>query len=105
MSVDTQARNGYDSPMVKTIWKYGELIQALDDNELYHVAKILRHGEAIGFFQKFSDLKLAKKRARSALSNHALKLGPPEGEIEVTRPYRAFFPAWYGKTWKKLIGA
>ena len=89
--------------MVKHLWKYGGLIEPLADNELYHVAKIIHLGVDSGFFDQEDDPKAAKKRARSALANHALKLGEPDGEIEVTKPYRAFYPAWFGKTWKRII--
>ena len=90
-------------PMVKRIWKYGPLVEALSDDELYHVAKIIRLGEANGFFAGEPNLKLAKKRSRSSLANHALKLGEPDGVLEVTTPYPGTVKAWLGRTWKRLL--
>ena len=89
--------------MTKVLYKYGPLIKALEDDELYHVSKIIRRAVDDGFFDNEDDPKAARKRARSALANHALKLGDPDGEVEVTKPYRAFYPAWFGRTWKTLL--
>jgi len=98
--------------MVGRRWKYKPLVEALDDDVLYHVAKIVNDGDSGGLFDfSFEDRSkpvtedekaLAKKRARSALSVIAKKLPAPEGEVEAFVPYRAYIPAWYGRTWKAV---
>ncbi len=101
--------------MVGRPWKYRPLIQTLKDDELYNTSKVVRHGEALGLFDvSFDDperqlsgdeKRRAMKNARSALANMVVaKLPEPDGEIEVTKPYRSFYPAWYGHTWKKVLG-
>ena len=96
-------------------WKYKPLVDALVNDELYPTSKIIKHAEELGLFDHDLDepehrlspeqKKAAKKKARSALANIAAKKLPkPDGEIEVFKPYRGFYPAWYGKTWKKAMG-
>ena len=91
-------------------WKYRPLVDALDDDALYNVAKIIRLAEEKGLFEYDldtgrrlvdEDKKRAMKNARSALANLTyIRLPEPDGEIEVLTPYRAYYPAWLGKTWK-----
>lgn len=91
-------------------WKYRILVEALDDDELYNVGKIIRIAEENGMFEfdldsgrrlVDEDKKRAMKNARSALANLTYtRLPEPDGEIEVFKPYRAYYPAWLGKTWK-----
>ena len=91
-------------------WKYKPLVDRLDDSELYTVSRIVSEAQEAGLFAvDFDDGKpltpdqqrAAKKRARSALANMTKKLGEPNGEVEVQKPYRAFYPAWHGSTWKR----
>jgi len=96
-------------------WKYDLIIQALEDEELYHTAKVIKHGEAAGLFDhSFDDegiplsareKKQAMKNARSSLAHFAAKRLPkdPDGFLEVTKPYRGTFPVYYGRTWKQAL--
>lgn len=93
-------------------WKYKPLIDVLNDDELYNVGKIIRYAESLGMFEQDldsgrdlvgDDKKRAMKNARSALANMTYtRLPEPDGEVEVSKPYRAYYPAWLGKTWKDL---
>ena len=93
-------------------WKYKPLIDRLEDSQLYHVGKIIQEAKSAGLFEfdldepdrslSEQDKKRATKNARSALANKTTALPPPDGEIEVTRPYKSFYRAWLGSTWKKL---
>ena len=47
--------------MAKKVWKYGPLIESLEDGTLYTVGEIVRHGEKAGFYQKFPDPKIVKE--------------------------------------------
>jgi len=96
-------------------WKYKQLIEILDDDELYTTGKIIRRAEGLGLFDRdFDDSRKlnpmekrkAKTNARSAISIMANKKMPePDGEIEVTKPYKATYRAWTGRTWKDALGA
>lgn len=94
-------------------WKYRNLIETLEDNELYHVSKIIRDAEDRGFFDHHidtgrplegKDQLRAIRNARAALGNMAAsKMPEADGEVEVTEPYKAFYRAWYGRTWKQVL--
>lgn len=98
--------------MVGRKWKYKPLIEVLKDDELYNVGKIIRLAESLGLFDSDldsgrpllgEDKKRVMKNARSALANMTyMRLPEPDGELEVRQPYRAFYPAWLGSTWKAL---
>lgn len=91
-------------------WKYRVLVEGLNDGELYPVSKIVNRAEALGFFEYdldsgrplFDEDRIrAKRNARSALAKLASTSMPaPDGQVEVQKPYRSFYPAWFGKTWK-----
>ena len=95
-------------------WKYDKLIEALDDDALYHTARIIRHCDDLGLFtysfdyegRKLSsqEKEYAMKKARSAISTFASKyLGHPEGFNEASKPSRVLYPAYFGKTWKNIL--
>ncbi len=96
--------------MVGRKWIFRPLVESLDDDELYHVAKILAIADSRRLFEhdfpdrtKRVDATTARKnrvRARNSLAKMAAKLGEPDGENEVSRPYRAFLKAWRGSKWK-----
>jgi hypothetical protein len=96
-------------------WKYDKLITALPDEELFHTAKVIDHGDAQGLFdfsfddpdRRLSDIekKNAMKNARSSLAHYVVNRLPkkPDGYVEAKAPARAMYPAWFGATWKSGI--
>ena len=96
-------------------WKYNRLIEALEEDELYHTAKVIKHGVSVGLFDHSFDEEAkaltgaqrtqAMKNARSSLAHFAARHLPklPDGYLEVTKPYRGTFPLFYGRTWKKAL--
>jgi hypothetical protein len=97
-------------------WKYDKLIEALQDNVLYHTALVIKHCDGRGFFEYSFDYEgkrltpqekeHAMKKARSSLSTFASKyLGEPDGFNDAPTPSRAKYAAYFGKTWKKALKA
>jgi len=95
-------------------WKYDKLIEALEDDVLYHTAGIIKHCEQQGLFDYSFDYEGKKlspqekehamKKARSSLSTFASKyLGEPDGFNDAPPPSRAKYPAYYGKIWKAAL--
>ena len=96
-------------------WKYDRLIKILEDNELYHTSKVIRNAEKLGLFEysfddpekkntKF-DKRASMKKARSAIANFSAKYMPkePDDLTEVTKPFLAYYPSFYGWRWKQTL--
>ena len=92
-------------------WKYDKLIEALEDDALYHTAGTINHCDQQGLFDfsfDYEGKKLssqekehAMKKARSSLSTFASKyLGEPDGFNDAPPPSRTKYPAYFGRTWK-----
>ena len=95
-------------------WKYDILIEALEDDVLYHTAGIIKHCDQQGLFDYSFDYEGKKlspqekehamKKARSSLSTFASKyLSKPDGYNEANRPSKALYPAFLGGNWKNAL--
>lgn len=87
--------------------KYRHFIENLEDGVLYTPARIVQHGEMLGFFQKIRSPKLLKKekqRIRHTLArfstNHQF---PNEGDGMVFLKGQAPTRGWTGKRWKAAL--
>ena len=84
-------------------------------DELFHVAKIVQHAADQGLFDvnldnpdqhyDAEDQKRVRRNARSALAQMAAQKMPEkhDGKIRVDEPFEAYYLAWYGRTWKRVL--
>ena len=96
-------------------WKYDQLIRTLEDETLYHTARVINSGEQQGLFDfSFDDetkslseieKRNVMKNARSSLAHFVVKHLPqePDGYVKSEGKSRAKYPAWYGKRWKSML--
>ena len=85
--------------------KYREIIEELEEDELYTAASIARFAASRGLLDRYvaegGDEKLAEQRIRIAMGRTRANHLPDEGDGLVTLKDRHPTPGWYGWRWKE----
>jgi len=85
--------------------RYGRLIMALPEEEVFSVDRLLEHAFAHGLLpeNETDDLTVVRRRAFDALSKFAKKHLDKEVDERVINRNRQFIPGWYGWRWKLAL--
>ncbi len=80
--------------------KYKEIIQNLDDDDVYTPATIASFAAESNFLDGDESEKLQRRRVRITLGRFSCRFFPGEGDGQVTLRGQAPTPGWYGWRWK-----
>ena len=85
--------------------RYGRLIMALPEEEVFSVDRILELAFAQGLLPENDedDLTVVRRRAYDALSKFAKKHLDTELDERVANRNQQFIPGWYGWRWKLIL--
>ncbi|CAM2067762.1 hypothetical protein SCOR_20440 [Sulfidibacter corallicola] len=88
--------------------KYAPFLLALDDDQVYSPATIVRHGEEKGILEPWGDdpedYRRLKIKIRHSLARFSKNHGfPDEGDGIVTLAGQAPTRGWLGSRWKEAV--